>query len=208
MQGKDFYWTRSRVLEKLSSLPAGTLPEGVQPTLGPDATALGQIFWYTLEGRDPSGNVTGGWDLEELRTIQDWQVRLALRSASGVSEVASVGGFVREYQVDVDPDAMRAYKVAIDEVFEAVRRSNIDVGAQTIELNRVEYLIRGLGFVKSVEDIENSVIKTNDERADSRPARGQGRLWGRSRGAARWTSRAPRPSAAWWWPATAPIRWR
>ncbi len=162
IEGRDFYWTRSRVLEKLSSLPAGTLPEGVQPTLGPDATALGQIFWYTLEGRDPNGNVTGGWDLEELRTVQDWQVRQTLRSASGVSEVASVGGFVREYQVDVDPDAMRAYKVGIDEVFEAVRRSNIDVGAQTIELNRVEYLIRGLGFVKSVEDIENSVIKTNE----------------------------------------------
>ena len=161
VQGKDFYWTRSRVLEKLSSLPAGTLPEGVQPTLGPDATALGQIFWYTLEGHDPQGHVTGGWDLEELRTAQDWQVRLALRSASGVSEVASVGGFVREYQVDVDPDAMRAYKVAIDEVFEAVRRSNIDVGAQTIELNRVEYMIRGLGFIKSVADIENSVITTN-----------------------------------------------
>lgn len=162
IQGKDFYWTRSRVLEKLSSLPERTLPEGVQPTLGPDATALGQIFWYTLEGRNPQGNVTGGWDLEELRTIQDWQVRFALRSASGVSEVASVGGFVREYQIDVDPDAMRAYKVGIDEVFEAVKRSNIDVGAQTIELNRVEYLIRGLGFIKSVEDIENSVIKTNE----------------------------------------------
>ncbi len=162
VQGKDFYWTRSRVLEKLSSLPAGTLPEGVQPALGPDATALGQIFWYTLEGRDPSGNVAGGWDLEELRSIQDWQVKLVLRSASGVSEVASVGGFVREYQVDVDPDAMRAYQVGIDEVFEAVRRSNLDVGAQTIELNRVEYLIRGLGSVKSVEDIENSVVKTND----------------------------------------------
>ncbi len=161
VQGKDFYWTRSRVLEKLSSLPAGTLPAGVQPALGPDATALGQIFWYTLEGRDPNGNVTGGWDLEELRTVQDWQVRLALRSASGVSEVASVGGFVREYQVDVDPDAMRAYKVGIDEVFDAVRRSNLDVGAQTIELNRVEYLIRGVGFVKRVEDLENSVIKTN-----------------------------------------------
>ncbi|MCU0917344.1 MAG: efflux RND transporter permease subunit, partial [Planctomycetes bacterium] len=160
-QGKDFYWTRSRVLEKLSSLPAGTLPAGVQPALGPDATALGQIFWYTLEGHDPDGNVTGGWDLEELRTIQDWQVRLALRAAPGVSEVASVGGFVREYQVDVDPDAMRAYQVGIDEVFEAVRRSNLDVGAQTIELNRVEYMIRGLGFIKTVDDIENSVIKTN-----------------------------------------------
>lgn len=162
VQGKNFYWTRSRVLEKLSSLPAGTLPAAVQPALGPDATALGQIFWYTLEGRDPNGNVTGGWDLEELRTIQDWQVRLALRSASGASEVASIGGFVREYQVDVDPDAMRAYEVTIEDVFDAVRQSNIDVGAQTIELNRVEYLIRGVGFIKNVADIENSVIKTND----------------------------------------------
>jgi Cu(I)/Ag(I) efflux system membrane protein CusA/SilA len=160
--GKDFYWTRSRVLEKLSSLSAGTLPAGVQPMLGPDATALGQIFWYTLEGRDPNGKTIGGWDLEELRTIQDWQVRLALRSALGVSEAASVGGFVREYQVDVDPDAMRAYNVTIEDVFDAVRQSNIDVGAQTIELNRVEYLIRGIGFIRKISDIENSVIKTND----------------------------------------------
>jgi len=162
VQGRNFYWTRSRVLEKLSSLPAGTLPAGVQPMLGPDATALGQIFWYTLEGRDPNGNVTGGWDLEELRTIQDWQVRPALRSAFGVSEVASAGGFVREYQVDVDPDAMRAYNVTIEDVFDAVRQSNIDVGAQTIELNRVEYLIRGIGFIKKIADIDNSVIKTSD----------------------------------------------
>jgi Cu(I)/Ag(I) efflux system membrane protein CusA/SilA len=161
-QGKNFYWTRSRVLEKLSSLPAGTLPAGVQPMLGPDATGLGQIFWYTLEGRDPNGKTTGGWDLEELRTIQDWQVRFNLRSAYGVSEVASVGGFVREYQVDLDPDAMRAYNVTLEEVFDAVRQSNIDVGAQTIELNRVEYLIRGIGFIKNVADIENSVIKTSD----------------------------------------------
>ncbi|MCJ7728339.1 MAG: efflux RND transporter permease subunit, partial [Sedimentisphaerales bacterium] len=162
LQGRNFYWTRSRVLEKLSSLPASTLPAGVQPMLGPDATALGQIFWYTLEGRDPDGNVTGGWDLEELRTIQDWQVRPALRSSLGVSEVASAGGFVREYQVDVDPDAMRAYNVTIEDVFDAVRQSNIDVGAQTIELNRVEYLIRGIGFIKKIADIDNSVIKTSD----------------------------------------------
>jgi len=162
VNGKDFYWTRSRVLEKLNSLPAGTLPPGVVPTLGPDATALGQIFWYTLEGRDKDGNPTGGWDLEELRTIEDWQVRLKLRSAIGVSEVASIGGFVREYQIDVDPDAMRAFGVTLDEAFEAVRQSNIDVGAQTIELNRVEYLIRGIGFIKDVKDIENAVIKVKN----------------------------------------------
>ncbi len=162
VQGKDFYWTRSRILEKLNSLPEGTLPAGVQPMLGPDATALGQIFWYTLEGRDPNGNPSGGWDLEELRTIQDWQIRFNLRSAQGVSEVASVGGFVREYQVDVDPDALRFFKVTLEEVFDAVERSNIDVGAQTIELNRVEYLVRGVGFIKNVSDIENSVVKVNE----------------------------------------------
>jgi len=161
-EGKNFYWTRSRVLEKLSSLPAGTLPAGVQPMLGPDATALGQIFWYTLEGRDKDGKPTGGWDLEELRTIEDWQVRLKLRSAIGASEVASIGGFVRQYQIDVDPDAMRAYNVGLDGIFMAVKMSNIDVGAQTIELNRVEYLIRGIGFIKDVGDIENSVIKVTD----------------------------------------------
>ncbi len=160
-EGKNFYWTRSRVLEKLSSLPAGTLPTGVQPMLGPDATGLGQIFWYTLEGRDANGSPTGGWDLEELRTIEDWQVRQKLRSAIGVSEVASIGGFVRQYQIDVDPDAMRAFGVRLEDVFEAVMKSNIDVGAQTIELNRVEYLIRGIGFIKNVGDIENSVIKVS-----------------------------------------------
>jgi len=162
VNGKDFYWTRSRVLEKLNSLPPGTLPPGVVPMLGPDATALGQIFWYTLEGRDKDGRPAGGWDLEELRTIEDWQVRLKLRSAIGVSEVASIGGFVREYQVDVDPDAMRAYNVTLENVFDAVRQSNIDVGAQTIELNRVEYLIRGIGFIKTIKDIEDAVIKVKD----------------------------------------------
>jgi Cu(I)/Ag(I) efflux system membrane protein CusA/SilA len=158
----DFYWSRSRVLEKLNSLPSGTLPEGVQPTLGPDATALGQIFWYTLEGYDQNGNPTGGWDLDELRTIQDWHVRYALLSAEGVSEVASVGGFVKEYQIDVDPDAMRAFNIGLDEVFKAVKTSNVDVGARTIEINKVEYVIRGLGFIEDISDIEKTVIKVND----------------------------------------------
>jgi len=155
----DFYWSRSRVLEKLNSLPAGTLPDGVQPALGPDATALGQVFWYTLEGRDPDGRPAGGWDLDELRSIQDWQVRYALLSAEGVSEVASVGGFVREYQIDVDPDAMRAHGVTLEQVFGAVRMSNVDVGARTIEVNKVEYVIRGLGFIESLTDIEDTVVK-------------------------------------------------
>lgn len=158
----EFYWSRSRVLEKLNSLPVGALPEGVQPILGPDATALGQVFWYTLEGRDPDGNPTGGWGLDELRSVQDWYVRYGLASSDGVSEVASVGGFVREYQVDVDPDAMRAFDVSLDEVFTAIKMANIDVGARTIEVNNVEYVIRGLGFIKSLQDIENSVIKVRD----------------------------------------------
>jgi len=158
----EFYWSRSRVLEKLNSLPPETLPKGVQPMLGPDATSLGQIFWYTLEGRDPEGNPTGGWDLHELRSIQDWTVRYALMAADGISEVASVGGFVKEYQIDVDPDAMRAWNVKLDEVFRAVKMSNKDVGARTIEINRAEYIIRGIGFVKRLSDIENAVIKVNN----------------------------------------------
>ncbi len=162
-EGVEFYWSRTRVLEKLNSLPPGTLPDGVRPALGPDATALGQVYWYTLEGLDPDGHPTGGWDGEELRTIQDWYARYWLLAADGVAEVASIGGFVREYQVDVDPDAMRAYGVSVDEVYAAVRGANIDVGAQSIEVNRVEYFIRGIGFIKKVEDIENSVIKVNGE---------------------------------------------
>ena len=158
----DFYWSRSRILEKLNSLPSGTLPEGVTPALGPDATALGQIFWYTIEGQDKNGNPTGGWDLQELRTVQDWIVRYALLSAEGVSEVASIGGFVKEYQVDVDPDALRAYDVTLNDVFMAVKGSNLDVGARTIEVNNAEYVIRGIGFIKTVEDIESSVIKSRE----------------------------------------------
>ncbi|MCB0305947.1 MAG: efflux RND transporter permease subunit [Calditrichaeota bacterium] len=158
----DFYWSRSRVAEKLNSLSSATLPEGVQPRLGPDATALGQVFWYTLEGQDAQGRPTGGWDLQELRSIQDWYVRYSLMSAEGVSEVASVGGFVQEYQIDVNPDAMRVYGVSLDEVFQAVRMSNLDVGARTIEINQVEYVIRGVGFIKQLADLENSVVKVHE----------------------------------------------
>lgn len=155
----EFYWSRSRILEKLNSLQSGTLPTGVQPTLGPDATALGQIFWYTLEGRDPkTGKPNGGWDPQELRTIQDFYVKYSLSAAEGVSEVASVGGFIKEYQVDINPDAIRAFNVSVMDVMNAVKKSNLDIGAETIELNNVEYIIRGLGYVKSLDDLENSVI--------------------------------------------------
>ena len=159
----EFYWSRSRILEKLNSLPADLLPDGVQPTLGPDATALGQIFWYTLEGRYPkTGKPTGGWDPQELRTIQDYYVRYGLSAADGVSEVASVGGYVKEYQVDIDPDAMRSHGVNIMQVMLAVKNSNIDVGAGTMEVNKAEYLIRGLGYIKSLEDLENAAITSRN----------------------------------------------
>jgi len=158
----EFYWSRSRILEKLNSLSSGLLPEGVNPALGPDATGLGQIFWYTLEGRDKDGNVTGGWDLHELRSIQDYYVKYALSSASGVSEVASIGGYVQEYQIDVNPELMRQYNIGLNQVVKAVKESNKDIGAQTLEINQAEYLVRGLGYVKSIIDIENAVVTSED----------------------------------------------
>jgi len=158
----EFYWSRSRILEKLNSLPSGLLPEGVNPALGPDATGLGQIFWYTLEGRDENGNVTGGWDLHELRSIQDYYVKYALSSASGVSEVASIGGYVQEYQVDVNPELMRQYNIGLHHIVKAVKESNKDIGAQTLEINQAEYLVRGLGYVKSIADIENAVVDSEN----------------------------------------------
>jgi len=194
-EGVAFEAAQNRVMARLNGLPEGTLPEGVKPALGPYATALGQIFWYTLEGREvlggrwevsgsekqnPNtyhltpdtsssapwlaglGGPTGGWDLDELRSIQDWTIRYHLQAAEGITEVASVGGFIREYQVDVDPDAMRAHNVTLEEVFRAVRMSNLDVGARQIELNRVEYLIRARGFIRNLADIENTVVKVNN----------------------------------------------
>lgn len=157
----EFYFGRTRILEKINSLPVATLPEGVQPTLGPDATAVGQVYWYTLEGRDEEGNPTGGWDLEELRSTQDFLVRYALMAADGVSEVASVGGFVKEYQIDVDPNALKAYDVTLQQVMNAVRNSNLDVGARTIEVNNAEYFVRGIGYIKSLNDLEEAVVKVN-----------------------------------------------
>ncbi|MEA4980797.1 MAG: efflux RND transporter permease subunit [Petrimonas sp.] len=159
----EFYWSRSRILEKLNSLPQGTLPAGVQPSLGPDATALGQIFWYTLEGRNAqTGEPAGGWDPDELRTIQDFHVRYTLSSAEGVSEVASVGGFVKEYQVEIDPNAMRAFNVSIMDIMNAVQKSNLDIGAETIEINKVEYLVRGIGYIKNISDLEEAVVTVRD----------------------------------------------
>jgi Cu(I)/Ag(I) efflux system membrane protein CusA/SilA len=158
----DYYWSRTRILEKLSALGNGLLPEGVTPQLGPDATALGQVFWYTLEGRDEGGNPAGGWDLHELRSIQDYYVRYGLMASDGVAEVASIGGYVKEYQVDLDPTAMQINGIGMMAVMDALKNSNLDIGANTLEINRVEYYVRGLGYVQSLEDIEETVVKTTN----------------------------------------------
>src|SRR5690554_1290492 len=158
----EFYWSRSRIIEKLNSLPSNLLPDDVQPALGPDATALGQVYWYTLEGRDKDGNPTGGWDLHEIRTVQDFFVKYNLNAVDGVSEVASIGGYVQEYQIDVNPDALKNYNIPLYDVMNAVQKSNRDIGAKTIEINKAEYLVRGLGYIKSIEDIEKAVVAVNE----------------------------------------------
>ncbi|MEZ0275087.1 MAG: efflux RND transporter permease subunit, partial [Roseimicrobium sp.] len=146
----DYYWARSRVIERIN-VAQQRLPADVVAVLGPDATALGQVYWYTVEGE--------GFDLAELRSIQDWYLRYQINAVEGVSEVASVGGFVKQYQIDVHPDKMRAHRVTLLDVYEAVRKSNIDVGAKVLEKNGIEFFIRGVGFIKSVEDLEKVVIR-------------------------------------------------
>ena len=148
----DLYWARSRVLEYLSGLGA-RLPANVSPTIGPDATGLGWVYQYVLE------DTTGKLDLSELRTVQDWYLRNALTSVSGVAEVASVGGFEKQYQIDLDPTRLQAYGVAIPDIMMAVQNANADVGAMVMELSEREYMIRGLGYLRGVSDIEGVVIK-------------------------------------------------
>jgi Cu(I)/Ag(I) efflux system membrane protein CusA/SilA len=145
----DFYWSRERILEKLQQAKE-FLPQGVVPVLGPDATGLGQVFWYTVEGE--------GYNLQELRSLQDWYIRYHLSSVEGVAEVASVGGFVKQYQIDIDPNKLLIYGVKLGDVFNAVRNSNIDVGAKVVERGGMEFIIRGVGFIKKIEDIENIVV--------------------------------------------------
>ncbi|MGD0655693.1 MAG: efflux RND transporter permease subunit [Thermoguttaceae bacterium] len=148
----DFYFARQRVLERLT-LASTFLPPGVTPYMAPDATALGQIFWYTVEGE--------GYDLGRLRAIQDWYVRYQLNSVPGVAQVASVGGFPIEYQIDVDPNKLRSYGVTLGEIYSAVARSNSAVGGRVIEKGNAEYLVRGVGWIRDKQDIENIVVKTN-----------------------------------------------
>lgn len=157
----DFYWARSRVMEQLGTASA-MLPDGVVPTLGPDATGLGQVLYYTLEAPE-------GMNLAELRSLQDFVVKYDLQSVPGVSEVASVGGYVRQYQIEIDPDRLRFHNVPLDQLVEAVRKSNIDVGAKTVESGGMEFIIRGRGFIgaeqdsdKAVADIEKTVVRTRD----------------------------------------------
>jgi Cu(I)/Ag(I) efflux system membrane protein CusA/SilA len=152
--GTDLYWARSRVLEYLNEV-RGKLPEGVNPTLGPDATGVGWVYEYALV--DESGK----HDLADLRSFQDWYLRYWLESVPGVAEVASVGGFVKQYQVEIDPNRLVAYGIPINEVIEAIRMSNNDVGGRVVEFASTEYYVRGKGYIKSVEDIENIPVATN-----------------------------------------------
>src|SRR5215510_408971 len=145
----DLYWARTRVLERLN-LVTRQLPEGVAPTLGPDATGVGQIFWYTVDGE--------GYNLRDLRSLQDWFVRYQLNSVPGVSEVASVGGYVQQYQIDVDPNRLRAYNIPLSTVIDAVRRSNANVGGNVVEQNGQWSVVRGVGLISSVADVDTIVI--------------------------------------------------
>jgi Cu(I)/Ag(I) efflux system membrane protein CusA/SilA len=147
------YFARTRVLERLN-LAANFLPAGVVPTLGPDATGVGQVFWYTVEGE--------GYNLGQLRSTQDWFIRYQLNSVPGVAEVATVGGFVRQYQVDVDPRKLYVSDVSVKDVFEAIMRSNKNVGGKVIEAQGAEYIIRGVGLIQSVKDVEDTVVTSRD----------------------------------------------
>ena len=153
--GTDIYWARSRVIEYLNSVH-GSLPEGVNPVIGPDATGIGWVYEYALV------DDTGKHDLAELRSIQDWNLRYALSSVKGVSEVAAVGGFVKQYQVDLDPNALVAYHIPLSDVVNAIKMSNGDVGGKIFEVATTEYYIRGRGYIKKIEDIENIVLKVEN----------------------------------------------
>src|SRR5213082_467612 len=153
--GTDIYWARSRVIEYLNSV-RGSLPEGVNPVIGPDATGVGWVYEYALV------DDTGKHDLAELRSIQDWNLRYALASVKGVSEVAPVGGFVKQYQVDLDPNALVAYNIPLAEVVNAIKMSNADVGGKIFEVASTEYYVRGRGYIKKIEDIENVVLKVEN----------------------------------------------
>src|SRR5262249_1341652 len=150
--GTDIYWARSRVIEYLNSV-RGSLPEGVNPVIGPDATGVGWVYEYALVDK------SGKHDLAALRSLQDWHVRYALESVEGVAEVAPVGGFVKQYQVDLDPNKLVAYGIALSDVVTKIRMSNADVGGKLFEVGSTEYFVRGRGYIRKIEDIENITLK-------------------------------------------------
>ncbi len=154
--GTDIYWARSRTLEYLSGI-LPRLPQGVQTELARDATAVGWVFQYALV------DTSGRYSLPEMRTYQDWYLRYALQSVPGVAEVAPIGGFVRQYQVNIDPNKLLAYKIPVETVVEAVRKSNNDVGGRLVELSGREYMVRGRGYIRSLQDVENIVVGNNPE---------------------------------------------
>ncbi len=157
----DFYWSRSRVLEKISTATR-SLPSDVIPEMGPDATGLGQVFWYTVENNK---NIQNPKSLAELRSIQDYYVKYLLQGVDGVSEVASIGGFIKEYQIDVDPNKLFAFDVHFSTLIKAIKNSNIDVGAEVIEDGDREFIVRGKGFFESIDDIENVVVSVKNHSA-------------------------------------------
>ncbi|UCG29600.1 MAG: efflux RND transporter permease subunit [candidate division WOR-3 bacterium] len=179
-EGVDFYWARARVLERLNFATAD-LPSDAKVSLGPDVTAVGQIFWYTVENgyycpehpqesyehpghcpKDGKELTNSTFDLGELRSIQDWYIRYSINAVNGVSEVASVGGYVKQYQIDIDPYRLAHYRITALEVINAIRRSNIDVGAKVFETGGVEFIIRGVGFIKELDDIESIAISAHE----------------------------------------------
>src|SRR6201994_4771966 len=153
--GTDIYWARSRVIEYLNSV-RGSLPEGVNPVIGPDATGVGWVYEYALV------DDTGKHNLAELRSLQDWNLRYSLESVGGVAEVAPVGGFVKEYQIDLDPNKLVAYHIPVSDVVDAVRKSNMDVGGKTVEIATTQFFVRGRGYIKSLSDLENVVLKVQN----------------------------------------------
>lgn len=142
----DIYWARTRVLEKLNYAQR-LLPEGVTPTLGPDGTGVGHVFWYTLDAK--------GYDLGELRALQDWYVKYALQTVKGVAEVASFGGFQKQYQINIDPHKLTYYNVSLMDVLKSVKANNNDVGGRKFEMSDIGYIVRGLGYIKNIEEIKN-----------------------------------------------------
>ncbi len=153
--GTDLYWARSRVLESLNYV-AGRLPDNVSPSLGPDATGVGWVYEYALVDR------SGGHDLAELRSIQDWYLRYPLQTVPGVAEVASVGGYVKQYQVEADPNALSRYGIPLSAVRHAIMRSNRDVGGRLIEMSETEYMVRGRGYIRSIDDLEQIAVAVDD----------------------------------------------